>query len=333
MTTGYRTDLFTDYQPVEYYEMLQVQPGASKQTIEAAYRRMAWQYHPDYNHSEEATRRMQQINAAYATLKDSRRRQAYDQEFLYDTVETETQDAYAAYEYSDSGGSYTGRSTRRVGISFRTKFEVFAILVTLLIIGTALFVQSPSVTAVEENPVTGVSNKSVVSNYPAPVLRTLFYDDFEGAKTGGWKSGNAWHLTTRQAYSGKTSLWVGDEAKGAYRPNLDVTAELLKPVDLTGISHPVLRFRLDGQAGQNPGGPAEDRLLIEAAGPGQAFQPVFETRSAYSHWEEISVDLSKFKGAEINLRVHFISGPGKNITNNTGYYLDDFRVDNELPGR
>lgn len=330
MTTEYRDDLDIDYQSPKYYELLQVRPGASKQTIDSAYRRLAWQYHPDYNSAPEATGRMQQINAAYSTLKDSRRRSAYDREMLYDTEEYYDDETGDEYGYSPESYSPSASNTRQSGISFRTKVEWLAILVALMVIGGFLFLKAPVVSTEDETPVTGVSTKNDVSNYPAPVIRTLYYTDFDISQSDGWKLGNPWHLTTRQAYSGKTSLWAGDEAKGTYRPNLDVSADLLKPVDLSGVSYPVLRFQINGQAGQNAG---DNRLLVEIAATGQAYLPVYETHKAYAQWEEVSIDLAQFKGAEINVSFHFISGAGKNIAKNSGYFLDDVRVENAVPGR
>lgn len=326
MTTEYREDLFVNYESPEYYELLQVQPGATKQTIDAAYRRLAWQYHPDHNPAAGANNRMQQINAAYSTLKDSRRRSAYDREMFYDTEEYATDEA----EYDYSPENYSSNNRRRSGISFRTKVEWLAIIITLLIVGGALILKAPATSTEDETPVTGVSSKNVVSNYAAPVLRTLSYSDFDSAQADGWKLGNTWHLTTRQAYSGKSSLWIGDESKGTYRPNLDATADLLKTVDLTGVSYPVLNFQINGQTGLNAG---DNRLLVEVAAAGQAFLPVYETHKTYTQWEEVSIDLAQFKGAEINVRFHFISGTGKNITANSGYFLDDVRVENAIPGR
>lgn len=48
--------------------VLGVAPDADWETIKAAYRRLAQQYHPDVNDSAEAVARMQAINAAYQAL-------------------------------------------------------------------------------------------------------------------------------------------------------------------------------------------------------------------------------------------------------------------------
>jgi purine-binding chemotaxis protein CheW len=63
-----------------YYSILEIEPGADQESIEAAYRRLALLYHPDLNRSSEATRRMQEVNAAYMTLRNPSKRAVYDRE-------------------------------------------------------------------------------------------------------------------------------------------------------------------------------------------------------------------------------------------------------------
>ena len=61
-----------------YYQILQVNPAASPEVIEAAYRRLARIYHPDVNHAPNAMLQMQAINEAYACLSDGVKRRTYD---------------------------------------------------------------------------------------------------------------------------------------------------------------------------------------------------------------------------------------------------------------
>lgn len=62
----------------DYYEVLQVQPSADWEVIEAAYRRLARKYHPDVNRSPEAGQRMRELNAAYEVLCNPTLRRDYD---------------------------------------------------------------------------------------------------------------------------------------------------------------------------------------------------------------------------------------------------------------
>src|SRR6266498_1289849 len=62
----------------DLYELLQVSRRASPGVIQAAYRVLARNYHPDVYAGPEAVRIMRRLNAAYHVLSDSERRARYD---------------------------------------------------------------------------------------------------------------------------------------------------------------------------------------------------------------------------------------------------------------
>jgi molecular chaperone DnaJ len=62
----------------DYYEVLGVQKGASKDDIKDAYRKLAMQFHPDRNKDAGAEERFKEISEAYAVLSDDQKRQTYD---------------------------------------------------------------------------------------------------------------------------------------------------------------------------------------------------------------------------------------------------------------
>ena len=63
----------------DYYDILGVDRDASQQAIKEAYRRLAFQYHPDRNKDDPAaTAKMKDINEAYAVLSDVSKRREYD---------------------------------------------------------------------------------------------------------------------------------------------------------------------------------------------------------------------------------------------------------------
>lgn len=62
----------------DLYKILQVDPEAEDDVIQAAYRRLARKYHPDVAPGPEAERRMSAINEAWRVLHDPTSRAAYD---------------------------------------------------------------------------------------------------------------------------------------------------------------------------------------------------------------------------------------------------------------
>lgn len=69
------------HNPVTYYDILEISPGASLDEIKQAYRKLAMQWHPDRNRvaQRDAHRKLQTINEAYRHLKDEASRARYDQ--------------------------------------------------------------------------------------------------------------------------------------------------------------------------------------------------------------------------------------------------------------
>jgi curved DNA-binding protein CbpA len=60
------------------YRVLQVTPSAEQEVVNAAYRALALKYHPDRDASSEAARRMQQLNEAFALVRDPVTRARWD---------------------------------------------------------------------------------------------------------------------------------------------------------------------------------------------------------------------------------------------------------------
>ena len=63
----------------DYYEVLGIDEGAPGDKVKEAYRKLAFQYHPDRNPGDApAMEKMKEINEAYAVLSDAGKRQSYD---------------------------------------------------------------------------------------------------------------------------------------------------------------------------------------------------------------------------------------------------------------
>src|ERR1044071_3325072 len=62
----------------DYYEILGVGRNANNDEINAAFRKLARQYHPDVNKEDGAEEKFKEINEAYGVLSDSEKRTRYD---------------------------------------------------------------------------------------------------------------------------------------------------------------------------------------------------------------------------------------------------------------
>ena len=62
----------------DYYTILQVDPRAEPEVIQAAYRRLAAKHHPDVDPSPESLERMKLLNAAYEVLSDPVKKRKHD---------------------------------------------------------------------------------------------------------------------------------------------------------------------------------------------------------------------------------------------------------------
>jgi molecular chaperone DnaJ len=62
----------------DYYEVLGLPRSATGEDVKKAFRKLAFQYHPDRNHDAGASDRFKEINEAYEVLSDTDKRAAYD---------------------------------------------------------------------------------------------------------------------------------------------------------------------------------------------------------------------------------------------------------------
>jgi molecular chaperone DnaJ len=62
----------------DYYEILDIDKNATSEVIRKAFRKQAFQYHPDRNHEDGAAEKFKELNEAYEVLSDQDKRDAYD---------------------------------------------------------------------------------------------------------------------------------------------------------------------------------------------------------------------------------------------------------------
>lgn len=87
----------------DYYEVLGVSRDASEEDIKKAFRKLAFQYHPDHNNGDGADDKFKELNEAYQVLADPDKRQAYDR-FGHRAVDGSAQAGFEGFGFGGMGG-------------------------------------------------------------------------------------------------------------------------------------------------------------------------------------------------------------------------------------
>lgn len=68
---------------INYYHILGLSPNCTKTEVKKAYRKLAFQFHPDTSGIKYSDEKIKMINEAYAILKDDYKRRNYDLKMAY----------------------------------------------------------------------------------------------------------------------------------------------------------------------------------------------------------------------------------------------------------
>ncbi len=90
----------------DYYCILGISPYASLSEIKEAYRVASKKWHPDLNKGVDTTQMMQDVNEAYAILKDEVKRKRYDAEYVLFSQKKTTFDSSSQTQSTDKSWSY-----------------------------------------------------------------------------------------------------------------------------------------------------------------------------------------------------------------------------------
>lgn len=177
---------------MDYYEILGVTRNATQVEIRNAYRRLAKQYHPDRNPSEEAKQLIQLINQAYDVLSDPAKKMAYDQPVFTFEIPVTKEDPKAAYRREFLRKKrQEEREAREALIQFKRKIGNFIAKVNYVIafLGALLTIDNylPTVTYTEEfiegkglkssidNRYQFTSTDSLPNNYGTYIIKTTTF--------------------------------------------------------------------------------------------------------------------------------------------------------------
>ena len=87
----------------DYYQILGVPRDASNEEVKRAFRKLAFQYHPDHNNEAQAEERFKEINEAYEVLSDTEKRAFYDR---YGRVASSDWDGFEGFNFGGFGAIF-----------------------------------------------------------------------------------------------------------------------------------------------------------------------------------------------------------------------------------
>jgi molecular chaperone DnaJ len=97
----------------DYYEILGIARDATDEEIKRAFRNLAFKYHPDHNHNNDAGEKFKEVNEAYEVLSDPDNRSAYDR-FGHSGVEVPFGRGFEGFNFGGFGDIFDavfGRAT------------------------------------------------------------------------------------------------------------------------------------------------------------------------------------------------------------------------------
>ena len=82
---------------MDYYKILELEEGCTKEEIKKKFRLLCLKYHPDKNNGEDS--HFKKINEAYETLYDNEKRKRYNIQRIFKNIEFTEEDYYLLEKY------------------------------------------------------------------------------------------------------------------------------------------------------------------------------------------------------------------------------------------
>jgi subtilisin family serine protease len=173
----------------------------------------------------------------------------------------------------------------------------------------------------------GLSNLAQGNTSPA---KFLLNDDMESS-SASWVATGLWHRSSLRAYDSATAWYYGQDSTGTYFTGAQHSGDLTaaSPIDLTGVSHALLRY-LEWRQVADFKAPI-DVARVQISRNGIDWTTVSEAFEHSLDWEQRTVDLTPFVGGPIYLRFDFNTNPfGFNpqvlIQGYEGWHVDDVQI-------
>jgi curved DNA-binding protein CbpA len=136
-----------------YYEVLGARFGAQDREIKAAYRKLAFKYHPDRNYGDKAIEeKFKEINQAYEVLSDAVKKARYDADLIFAAAQA-------------SGGVQTAKNNNRASPRHYKKTGKRKFFRTIRLLFSFLFLGIGLMTAVNLCKTLSVDLGGIIKNY------------------------------------------------------------------------------------------------------------------------------------------------------------------------
>lgn len=104
----------------DYYDVLGIDRKASDEEIKKAFRKLAFQYHPDHNRDHGAEEKFKEVKEAYDMLSDSQKRAAYDS-FGHAGVQGFGGRGFEGFDFGGFGDVFDAFSVAQPGVQARNR--------------------------------------------------------------------------------------------------------------------------------------------------------------------------------------------------------------------
>ncbi len=178
---------------MEYYKLLGVEKAASSLEIKSAYRKMARQYHPDFNPGKNTAILFNRIKNAFDTLYDPVKREQYDDAMCYRQVPYASQGDVTYKRNGEPVEEVESRTTKVLAFCLMDEEYALKIIDVLEIVGYAAIIPLVRANSCieglinvrgEELPVVDLAKNFGFTGAGNSKVKSIILVEIEGIKVG-----------------------------------------------------------------------------------------------------------------------------------------------------